>query len=53
MTQPTTDPTAGNLRPRRVTRRWPDGTEVTLDTEAALDRIVATVRRVQARQVAP
>ncbi|MEV4183104.1 hypothetical protein AB0J28_16900 [Streptosporangium canum] len=29
-------------------RYWPDGTQVTLDVEAALTRIVDTVRRVQA-----
>ncbi|OUC96065.1 hypothetical protein CA984_16430 [Streptosporangium minutum] len=29
-------------------RYWPDGTQVTLEVEAALDRIVATVKRVQA-----
>lgn len=53
MTQPTTDPPASPPRPRRVTRYWPDGTEVTLDIEAALDRMVALVKRVQARQTAP
>lgn len=34
--------------PRRV-RYWPDGTEVTLAVEEALDRIVAVARRAQAK----
>lgn len=54
MTQPMTGPAPEAMPPRpRVTRYWPDGTQVTLDIEAALDRIVATVKRVQARQKAP
>lgn len=39
----------GPSQPRPV-RYWPDGTQVTLDIEAALDRIVATVKRVQAKR---
>lgn len=53
MHQPTVVPAAGNTRPRRVTRYWPDHTEVTPEVEDALDRIVATVKRVQARQQTP
>jgi hypothetical protein len=34
-------------------RYWPDGTQVTLEVEEALDRIVETVRRVQAKMQAP
>ncbi|MDP9862206.1 hypothetical protein J2S55_001465 [Streptosporangium brasiliense] len=45
MTQPTAGDTADATPP---TRYWPDGTQVTLEVEAALDRIVATVKRVQA-----
>ena len=46
-------PTTGSSReamPAQMppVRYWPDGTQVTLDVEAALTRIVETVRRVQA-----
>ncbi|WP_162641804.1 hypothetical protein [Streptosporangium sp. 'caverna'] len=37
----------------RPVRYWPDGTAVTLDVEEALDRIVETVRRIQAKLQAP
>ncbi|MGI5493898.1 hypothetical protein [Microtetraspora malaysiensis] len=43
MDQPTND------LPRREVRHWPDGTEVSAETEAAIDRIIATVRRAQAK----
>ncbi|MFF0243954.1 hypothetical protein ACWEU6_05205 [Streptosporangium sandarakinum] len=45
-------PTADDhvMPPTPPVRYWPDGTVVTLDVEAALDRIVETVRRVQAKQ---
>ncbi|WP_326825436.1 hypothetical protein [Streptosporangium sp. NBC_01756] len=34
----------------RPVRYWPDGTEVTLSVEAALDRIVAVARHAQDRR---
>lgn len=49
----TPDPTPEPENRPRPTRYWTDGTEVTLDVEEALDRIVETVRRIQNRLQAP
>jgi hypothetical protein len=48
------NPTEATLpKAPRPVRYWPDGAQVTLDVEEALDRIVETVERVQAKMQAP